>query len=492
LLVYDVLPILIIGTYMFIPLYIGTKAGERDLHTPEDFFVQSRNMSSIAVFFTVMATWWSAFAFLGSNAFFYSNGPVYWTTIGWDFLFGVLFYVIGKRVWFYGRINHYITASDFFKDMYGSDLLGDLVAGIMLLFTIPYLQIQLAGGAYLIEVASNGLIPWEMGGLIFCVVIIIYVWTGGLRAVAWADIFYGILILFGIIFSGLYIVSQVGGMTVLFRTLEQAAPEVLTLPGPKGDAGYLLWLSMFIIVPAGALMGPQLWTRMYAVKSPRIFDLMPLLLGFISIINVFPMFIGYSGIILNPDLANADTILPVLLYQYAPFALTSLILTGGAAAAMSTSNSQIHSISSVYTIDIHQKYINKKISNKRLMLVGRFAIVIFSIFTYLMLLYIPGLLINIGLIALSGTAQIIIPAAGVLFWEKSNAKGAIAGLAGGLVVLFGSMLVSSNISIGVYPGVVALIVNGLIFVSVSIFTAPRASTLLKRISQQNKLYHEKY
>jgi SSS family solute:Na+ symporter len=119
----NVLAILIIGTYMFIPLWIGAKAGERELHNPEDFFVQSRAMGSLAVFFTVEATWWSAFAFLGSNAYYYANGPVYWTTIAWDFLFGILFYVVGKRVWFYGKTNHYLTASDFFRYMYGSETL---------------------------------------------------------------------------------------------------------------------------------------------------------------------------------------------------------------------------------------------------------------------------------------------------------------------------------------------------------------------------------
>ncbi len=487
----NVLAILIIGTYMFIPLYIGTKAGERDLNTPEDFFIQNREMSSISVFFTVMATWWSAFAFLGSNAYFYSKGPVYWTTIGWDFLFGLLFYVIGKRVWFFGKMNNYITPSDFFRDMYDSEILGDLVAVILLLFTIPYLQIQLAGGAYLIEVASNGLIPLEMGGLIFCVVIIIYVWTGGLRAVAWADIFYGILIILSIILGGIYIVSQVGGMTTLFKILEQTAPEMLTLPGPSGESGYMLWLSMFIVVPVGALMGPQLWTRIYAVKSPEIFDFIPFLIGVVSIINIFPMLIGYSGILLEPNVINADTILPVLLFRHAPFALTSLILTGGAAAAMSTSNSQIHSISSVYTIDIHKKYINKKISNKRLLLVGRMAIVIFSVFTYLMLIFVPGLLINIGLIALSGTAQIIVPTCGALFWEKSNATGAIAGLLGGISVLFAFFILDLNISVDM-SGIVALIANLTLFISVSYFTTPRKATILEKVKLQKKLFQQNF
>lgn len=481
-----VLPLLIIGIYMFIPLYIGTRAGERELSTPEDFFIQSRNMSSVSVFFTVMATWMSAFAFLGSSASFYLKGPVYWTTIGWDFLFGILFYVFGKRIWFFGKINGYMTAADFFRDQYQSKRLADMVAVIMLVFTLPYLQIQLAGGAYLIEVASNGIIPWEIAGFLFLVVIIIYVWTGGLRAVAWADIFYGILILFGLASSGLYLVNRVGGMNYLFTELQRTTPEILTLPGPTGSAGELLWLSMFVVVPVGVLMGPHLWTRMYAVKTPRIFDLMPLLLGLVSIVNVFPMLTGYAGILLEPGIENPDTILPVLLFRHAPYAFMSLALTGGAAAAMSTSNSQIHSISSVYTIDIHQKYINRKLSNNRVLRVGRVAIVVFSIFSYIMLIYIPGLLINIGLIAMSGTAQIIVPLCGAFFWKRSTSKGAIAGLTAGIIVLVASMVMmrfDAAIEI-VYAGVVALLINGVVFVTVSRMTPARNETFIKKLNHQ--------
>lgn len=484
------LPLLIIATYMFIPLYIGTRAGERELGTPEDFFIQSRNMSSLSVFFTVMATWMSAFAFLGSSASFYLKGPVYWTTIGWDFLFGILFFVLGKRIWFFGKVNGYMTAADFFRDQYQSDRLADLVAVILLLFTLPYLQIQLAGGAYLIQVASNELIPWELAGLLFLIVIIIYVWTGGLRAVAWADIFYGILILFGLASSGFYLVNRVGGMHHLFTELQRTRPEILTLPGPSGNAGAWLWLAMFIIVPVGALMGPHLWTRLYAVRNPRIFDLMPLLLGLVSIINLFPMLTGYAGILLEPGIDNPDIILPVLLYRHAPYAFMSLVLTGGAAAAMSTSNSQIHSISSVYTLDIHQKYINRNLSNKRLLLVGRIAVVLFSAFTYLMLIYIPGLLINIGLIALSGTAQILIPLCGALFWRRSTAQGAVTGLLGGMVVLISAMVImrfDPSFEI-VYAGVLALLVNGCLFIAVSSQTPSRSPEILRKYEQQMEAF----
>jgi solute:Na+ symporter, SSS family len=489
----NAIAIVIIGIFMLIPLSMGAVASKKSLPTTEDFFVQGRGMGSIAVFFTVAATWWSSFAFLGSNAFFYTRGPVYWTAIAWNILFGILYFVVGKRVWYFGKKNNYITPSDFFNDHYGSKFLTDLIAVIMLLFTIPYLQIQLTGGAYLLEVASGGIIPWRIGGLIFYAVIIVYVWAGGLRAVALTDIFYGVLLFFGMIFAGFYVAGKVGGVEALFATLVRTAPENLTLPGPLGNAGPMLWVSMFIITPVGAFMGPQLWTRMYAVKSSRLFNLMPFLLGFAAIAYIGSMLVGMTGIILEPGLERADTVLPVMLFHYAPFVLASVITACGAAAAMSTANSQIHSMSAVYTVDIHQKYVNKNMDQKSLVWVGRWAILIFAAIAYFMSIFIPGLLVNIGLIALSGTAQVIVPTVGALFWKRSTASGAIAGLLVSIGLLAAYTFISGfTPPFGMHSGLLTLIVNIIVFVAVSSMTQPRDKEIIDRIDALNKVYEASY
>ncbi|SMP43761.1 sodium:solute symporter family protein [Anoxynatronum buryatiense] len=489
----NAIAIVIIGIFMLIPLSMGAIASKKSLPTTEDFFVQGRGMGSIAVFFTVAATWWSSFAFLGSNAFFYTRGPVYWTAIAWNILFGILYFVVGKRVWYFGKKNNYITPSDFFNDHYGSKFLTDLIAVIMLLFTVPYLQIQLTGGAYLLEVASGGIIPWRVGGLIFYAVIIVYVWAGGLRAVALTDVFYGVLLFFGMIFAGFYVAGKVGGVEVLFQTLVRTAPENLTLPGPMGNAGPMLWVSMFIITPLGAFMGPQLWTRMYAVKSSRLFNLMPFLLGFAAIAYVGSMLVGMTGVILEPGLERADTILPVMLFKYAPFVLASVITACGAAAAMSTANSQIHSMSAVYTVDIHQKYVNTNMDQKSLVWVGRWAILIFAALAYFMSIFIPGLLVNIGLIALSGTAQVIVPTAGALFWKRSTAAGAIAGLLVSNALLAAYTFIPMfTPPFGMHSGLLTLIVNIIVFVVVSSMTKPRDQALMERIDSLKKVYDASY
>ena len=109
-------------------------------------------------------------------------------------------------------------------------------------------------------------------------------------------------------------------------------------------------------------MGPQLWTRMYAVKSPKLFNLMPFLLSVAAIAYIGSMLVGNTGILMEPGLENADTVLPVMLFKHAPFAMASLIIAGGAAAHVycKLSNSLV---SAVWTVDIHRKYINKISAN---------------------------------------------------------------------------------------------------------------------------------
>lgn len=485
--------VLILGLFMIIPLVMGAVAGKKSLPTTEDFFVQGRGMGSVAVFFTVAATWWSSFAFLGSNAYFYTRGPVFWTAIAWNIFFGVLYYVVGKPVWYYGKTNNYITPKDFFAHQYGSETLGNIIALIMLIFTLPYLQIQLTGGAYLIEVASGGLIPWKIGGLLFYVVIIIYVWSGGLRAVAWTDVFYGILLFFGMVFAGFYIASKVGGIASVFETLKQTMPETLTLPGPRGIDSEMMWISMFLMTPIGAFMGPQLWTRMYAVKSPKLFNLMPFLLGFAAIAYIGSMLVGTTGMILEPGLERADTILPVMLFKYAPFVLASLIIACGAAAAMSTANSQIHAMSAGYTCDFHKRYINPDIKEEKLVWVGRWAILIFAAVAYVMSVFIPGLLVTIGMVALSGTAQVFIPTVGALFWRRANAPGAIlATLSGVFVLCLITFVPSIKAPFGMHAGLAAFIVNAVVFIIVCLATAPRDEALMEELDNQKEAYYSAY
>lgn len=460
--------IMIIFIFTFVPLVLAEFARQKSIPTIENFFLQDRRMPLIFVFATVYSTWVSSFAFLGSAGHFYLNGPVYMTAFAWNALFGILFMVVGKRLWYYGKINAYVTPTDFFADIYGSPSLNLLITLIMLIFTLPYLQIQLSGGAYLIEVASGGLIPWRVSGLLFYLIIIIYLWAGGMRAVALTDLFYGLLIFFSMIAIGFYIVNKGGGIDHVFSTILEMDRNQVVLSDVGGGSRVQSWLSMFIVVPLGAIMGPPIWLRAYAVHKKRTFQIMPLLITIAAIMYLGSVLSGSAGILLEPEVTQSDRVLPTLLVDYATPTLATLFFCGIASAALSTANSQIHSVAAIYTIDIHRRYINSSISEKKLVEIGKWVVVIISALAYLLMLNSPeGLIIDTGTIALSGTAQVIVPTFGALFWKRSSSKAAIAGLITGLVslaVLRGPLGLNAS-----FCGVVALAVNATIFLVISYY-----------------------
>lgn len=78
--------ILLVCIFAFIPLLMAEIARAKARPTISDFFLQERGLNTFSMYATVFATWMSAFAFMGAISYFYKQGPIYMTTIGWDAL----------------------------------------------------------------------------------------------------------------------------------------------------------------------------------------------------------------------------------------------------------------------------------------------------------------------------------------------------------------------------------------------------------------------
>ncbi len=474
--------LLITCAFMFAPLFFAEIARVKALPTGENFFLQSRTLGIFPMYATVFATWMSAFAFMGGISYFYEQGPIYMTTVGWDALFALLFYVVGRRIWFYGKINGHITATDFFQDIYGSEKLNILVTIISFIFTTLYLELQLVGGLLLIEVATKGYISWQVSGLLFFVILVIYLWAGGLRAVTMADAFYAMFIIVTILASGLFLMRFAGGTEYVFQEVMKKGMAYVTL---NSSGRSILWICLFIIVPVGAFMGPQMWIRNHAAKEERNFEILPLLLCLSSIICVGTFFAGNAGLVLEPDMENTDALIATLMLKYANPIFCTLIFLGIAATIFSTANSQIHAMSTMFTVDIYKRFFSKNLPERSIVSVAKWSVLFISAIAYLILLVIPQSIFDMGTLALGGLSQLIVPVVGALFWKNSTGKGAIWGLfLGELIFLFLVFFSPLNNS---YCGVIGLAVNGIAFITASIALQPEQETKDK-IIEYRKLF----
>ena len=119
-------------------------------------------------------------------------------------------------------------------------------------------------------------------------------------------------------------------------------------------------------------------------------------------------------------------------------------------------------ISAIYTLDIHKRYFDKNASDKKLITITKWVLLIVSAITYLVIITSPTMIMKTGLLGLSGTAQLLVPTLGAFFWKRSNAQGAIAGLTIGVFLL---LLLSSVCHMDVsFAGSIGLAFNTVLFI----------------------------
>ena len=187
------------------------------------------------------------------------------------------------------------------------------------------------GSAYVFEVASEGRIPFWAGALIAYLVVLIYVFIGGVRAVAWTNVFQGAFMVVTAWALGLYFAySLYGGPTAMFEKIAAASPTHL-LVGPGAKMSYAAYFSAVLVSVLGFAMWPHLFMKSYTAKSERVLKQTILMYPTFAIFMVPVLFIGFAGIMqVTPDkLGPPDKILPWMFQQMQfPPAVIGLILIG--------------------------------------------------------------------------------------------------------------------------------------------------------------------
>ena len=225
----------LIFLYLVATIVIGVAANRRMSVDMEDFLLVGRKAGVVVLYLTVVASFHSAFAFLGSGGFFYTHGVGFWAAGTWTLLVGAITYVVGTRIWALGKAFGYITPADMLADYYESEAVRVVVAVISVVFTILYIQVQAQGLGYIINVASGGRISFELGTLVLLVVAAGYLMAGGLRAVYWTDVIQGVWMYVAVWGGALFLAYELfGGPLELWRTVAAERPDLLTLPGPTG------------------------------------------------------------------------------------------------------------------------------------------------------------------------------------------------------------------------------------------------------------------
>ena len=476
-----------VALYWAYCIYWGIKSSHM-AKTASDYFIAGRQISMWVFILAATATSFSGWTFMGHPGLVYRDGfqyayaSFYAITIPFT---GVLFL---KRQWMLGKRFGYVTPGEMLSDYFQGDAIRILTVGVALLFSIPYLGVQLGASGFLFNVLTEGMIDKNTGMWVLSAVVLIYVGTGGLRAVAYVDTLQCILLAIGIILTGIIALNAAGGWDSLqqgFAALGKtdigkwgttqgygggdynaymAIPGVIQWTAGLGKETPVggLWTGVMCLTYMFALMGIQsapaftMWS--FSNTSPEPFapqQVWASSVGIGFILFFFTAFQGMGAHLLGGNAAVTEaglalsTILPDLtankqgglvphyfnsIGDSYPW-LVGLLAVCALAAMQSTGAAYMSTAGGMLTRDLYKRYLNPTASHETQKLFGRMGVGFIVISALLVATYSSDALVLLGGLAVAFGFQMWPSLAAVTWFPWITRQGATVGLFFGLVAV---------------------------------------------------------
>lgn len=428
---------IIIFFYICILIFIGYVSG-KEAESSDDFFVANRQISWLPIALSIAATTISGNGFIG--------GP------GWSYSEGIKPFMINITVplacfftiWIIAPIIYHLKVISIYE--YINLRFGEKTKLLLIFHFFINSIIQVSSMVFipsLFLVIITGL-PLKI--IVLCS--IIYTAMGGIKAVIWTDVFQ-MLIIWGSIFLIIYI--SFNQINLSFSDFFISAKEVGKLEALnfnfslKEDntfwgtllGGSILWIRYFSfdqtqvqrILTANSLEA----VKRSIFTSAIIMNLIYFLMLFIGVI----LFFFYRGQHFN----NSNEIMINFLLNNIPVGFLGLVIAGIFASVMSSVDSILNSMTTIFIKDIYEVYFKKDVSQKTPKTIA----IITSIFLGILITFfviiafgnsVKSILDTVGLYI----SYLVGPACAVfilgIFSRKINDNGASLGLISGLILGF--------------------------------------------------------
>ena len=311
--------------------------------------------------------------------------------------------------------------------------------------------------------------------IIFALIILVYTFLGGYKAVCWTDFFQGILMLIALLAVPIVIAST--------KTLDTSVlSQVYTFDGEEYKFTANLFTASWQEIVTGLAWGlgyfgmPHILVRFMGIKKPSMIKKSAIVAIIWVVISLAAtILIAYFGRIMIGERllvnGNQKLVFIELARMLFPGFVAGLLLAAIIAASMSTADSQLLVASSSFTSDIYKPIIRKNASDKEVMWIGRGIVIVVAVIAYFIASSkgsgaqaIMNMVENAWGLFGGAFGPVVILS---LFWKRFTYKGAIAGIVSGSVVDIFWLIYLSKPT-GIYEILPAFIVGLIVSIVVSL------------------------
>jgi SSS family solute:Na+ symporter len=343
----------------------------------------------------------------------YTNGLSYgWYNAAWA-VGAILVGLIAARRY---RMMEVSTLPELFERHYSvSGRVIGVIGQLVLQIVITSLQ-YIAGGAILASLLPD-VFTMETGMFVTAIVFVGITLIGGFWAAGLTNIINVILIYIGVLLGAVIAVRKIGGFSELASKL------------PSGHAGFdlggiggLMILGWFMVMCTMAFSVQSVVQISFAAKDSSsarkgfiLGGLIILPVGFISAV------IGIAAKVFHPGIVPTEA-LPRTVLSLSPF-VAGLVLAGLWAADVSTASALLVGSATLVVGDLIKRFFAPELKERGERIVSRIAVLVLSIFTYILAISVSENILNTLLIGLCLTTAYTLVTLMTLFWPKMCRRG---------------------------------------------------------------------
>lgn len=532
--------VVVVVAYLGLLLTLGLFSNRFFKGTSADYFLASRGIGPFLLLMSLFGTTMTAFALVGSSGEAFKAGiGVYGKMASWSgIIHSACFFLVGIKLWSFGKRYGYMTQIQFFRDRFESDKLGLVLFPILVGLVVPYLLIGVISAGTVIQNVTagafpgvfpnevprlNGAVPYWLGAGAICLVVVLYVFFGGVRGTAWANAFQTIVFMILGCVTFLVIAGKLGGPAEATKLVQKHNPAKLKCTVTEADVtnyetrlaaweadpeaeiikpkephsipklGFLTYL----FIPLSVGMFPHLFQHWLTAKSAKSFRLSviahPVMIMIVWVPCVLIGVWATSAIIagkpvIPPNLTNPNAVLAIMVKKMTNPVLGGFLTAGILAAIMSSLDSQFLCIGSIFTNDIVGHYIaHERMTDRQKVVTGRVFVVCIVAVTY----FIAVSWNKIGVFPLavwcfSGFASLFPLVFAALYWRRVTKAGAYACVltaAAAWIYLFRDSGFGADreyLFLGMMPVATIIGLSTFALVAVSLFTSPPSQATVNK------------
>lgn len=465
----------------------------------KEYFLGGRSMGPWVTAMSAQASDMSGWLLMGfpGSILAFGMGQM-WIGVGLALGTALNWIIVARRLRrFSNAANDSITLPQYLTNRFASSspVLKIVCAVIFLIsFTVYVASAFSAGTSVFVAVLPQLEGKESLAMIIFAVIILLYTFLGGYKAVCWTDFFQGILMLCALLavpiamkatgaFDPQYTEAFADGVTA-FNTNPFTADWREIVSGLAWGFGYFGM--------------PHILVRFMSIKkSSMIKKASTVAIIWVVLTLGAAILISYFGrtYLLEGGESLAATLLPAgaqqkvfikIVLDIFPAFIAGILLAAIVAASMSTADSQLLVASSSFTSDIYKPIIRKnKASDKETLWIGRVVVLIIAVIAFVIAYSglggknewagnIMSMVENAwGLFGASFGPVVILS----LFWKRFNYPGAVAGIVGGalvdilwLVLFTDTVMAPVVFDTGVYEILPGFVAGAIVAVVVTLLT----------------------